>query len=82
LFTVSLGDSDNPHVGTIGADTPKQLHDKLVKALAEHLNGDVEVPEISPDDCIFGKSFMVQVTNTEDDLDCEEEVFIEQTWLY
>jgi len=81
-FTVTATNGDFPHVGTILAETSEELNLKLALALCEHFNSEVTPPNITLDQCEYGKTFEINVINPDDDVNSQQEIYIEKTWLF
>jgi hypothetical protein len=77
-FTIS---SDSEHIGTIAAVNEQELHEKVLTALEEHFDSQIEVTVCGEFD--FNNIVNCDPSNFKAVVDGNMNVFnIQQTWLY
>jgi hypothetical protein len=89
-FTVNVASGNDEHVGIICVNMlfPHELTEKVKTACMEHFDAEVEIPELDVNNYLEGRSGTVKLKIVEDDEEFEEfevtddEIFIQETWLY
>ena len=78
-LTVKETEDEHRHIGTLDASSDRELMEKLHKALDEHFNEDVIVPnQVKLADCCRGLTANVAIELE----DYSTNVKVEETWLY
>ncbi len=78
--TVTNPNTDNPMMGTLSFTNRYEFDEKLRQCCKSHFDADIDIPSILPFEWdqidSRGETLIILVDGEED------EVFIEQTWLY